>query len=64
MTMTVLPITSRPRWLSLIFVLFACPLALSACSTKQPAYVRDLPPIPANLAGPAEPLKAIPRLKP
>lgn len=62
--MTVLPVTSRPRWLWPIFVLFVSTLALPACSTKQPAYVRDLPPIPANLAGPAEPLKAIPRLRP
>lgn len=60
--MTFAPVTWNWRWLFLIFVAAACLPTLHGCSTTQPVYVRELPPIPPELAARPEKLKPIPRL--
>ncbi|SEJ85071.1 hypothetical protein SAMN03159494_03573 [Achromobacter sp. NFACC18-2] len=57
--MIALPLNSKLHSLILISVAAALMIGLSGCSTKQPGYVRSLPPLPAELAAPPEPLRAI-----
>lgn len=59
------PFLAFPRpWLIPIIVISACLLGLPGCSTKPPVYVRELPPIPVDLAAPPEPLVPIKRSLP
>jgi len=51
-------------WLIPIIVISVLTLALLGCSTKPPAYMRELPPLPAALAAPPEPLVPIKRSLP